>query len=102
MILPNADKAIIKTEKITDYVLNFEHFEGKNKARVFASALGLRKENADYLIDFIHKAILTNDAVEQPAMFGARYTVDLISYLRIGKKKFELYGLSGMKILFQD
>ena len=43
MLLPNADKAIIKTEKITGYVLNFEHFEAKNKARIFASVLGLKK-----------------------------------------------------------
>lgn len=77
MLLPNADKAIIKPQKITDYVLNFEHFEGKNKARVFTSVLGLRKEHADYLINAIKEAILINDAVKETnSPFGARYIVD--------------------------
>ncbi|HXL56198.1 MAG TPA: hypothetical protein VN958_08080 [Chitinophagaceae bacterium] len=77
MLLPNADKAIIKTEKITDYVLNFEHFEGKNKARVFASALDLKKENADYLINAIKEAILINNAIKQSASaFETKYVVD--------------------------
>lgn len=77
MLLPNADKAIIKTEKITGYVLNFEHFEGKNKARIFASVLGLKKENAAYLIDAIGEAVLINDAVKQStSTFGTKYTVD--------------------------
>jgi len=77
MLLPNADKAIIKTEKITDYVLNFEHLEEKNKARVFASALGLKKENSDFLINAIREAIQTIDAVKQfSSAFGTKYTVD--------------------------
>lgn len=77
MLLPNANKAIIKKEKITDYVLNFEHFEGKNKARVFLSVLGLRKENSDYLIAAIRDAILINQAVKlSESAFGIKYTVD--------------------------
>jgi|SRR6185437_16358963 len=77
MLLPNANRAIIKEEKITDYVLNFDHFEGKNKARVFSSVLGLKKENADFLINAIRAAILINDAVKQSeSAFGIKYTVD--------------------------
>lgn len=77
MLLPYANKAIIKEEKITDYVLNFDHFEGKNKARVFSSVLGLKKENADYLINAIRVAILTNDAVRQSeSAFGIKYSVE--------------------------
>ncbi len=77
MLLPNADKAIIKTEKITDYVLNFEHFEGKNKARIFASVLGLKKDSSAYLINAIAEAVLFNDAVKQStSIFGTKYTVD--------------------------
>lgn len=77
MLLPNANRAIIKEEKITDYVLNFDHFEGKNKARIFSSVLGLKKENADYLINAIRDAILINDAVKQSeSTFGIKYTVD--------------------------
>lgn len=55
MLLPNADQVIISQDKIIDYVLNFEHFEGKNKARVFASALGITKSNAEELINLIKK-----------------------------------------------
>lgn len=77
MFLPNADKAIIKTEKISDYVLNLDHFEGKNKARVFASVLGLKKENTVELINAIREAILKNDAIKQfESEYGTKYTVD--------------------------
>ena len=77
MLLPNTDKAIIKIEKITGYVLNFDHFEGRNKARVFASVLGLKKEYADYLIQAIREAIRVHDAVKQSeSAFGTKYTVD--------------------------
>ena len=77
MLLPNADKAIVKAEKITDYILNVDHFEGRNKARVFASVLGLKKEHADYLIQAIREAIRINDAVKQSASaFGTKYIVD--------------------------
>ncbi len=64
-------------EKITNYVLSFEHFEGKNKARVFASLLGLRKINAGYLVDAIKKAVTTTDAVKRSvSKFGTKYTLD--------------------------
>jgi hypothetical protein len=88
MLLPNANKAIIKEEKITEYVLNFDHFEGKNKARVFSSVLGLKKENADYLINAIRAAILINDAVKQSeSAFGIKYSVefDLIFKKKIAR-----------------
>lgn len=57
--------------------MDFAHFEGKNKARVFASVLGLKKENADFLINAIKKAILLNDAVKlSESAFGIKYSVD--------------------------
>ncbi len=77
MLLPNASKAIISMKKITDYVLSFEHFEGKNKARVFSSVLGLSKKNSEYLAGEIKNAVLTTDAVKQSVSeFGAKYTMD--------------------------
>jgi hypothetical protein len=77
MLLPNADKAIIRKEKITDYILNFGHFEGKNKARVFLSVLGLKKENKDFLIAAIRSAILVNKAEKySESEFGTKYSVD--------------------------
>ena len=77
MILPNADKVIINPAKITDYVLNYEHFEGKHKAKVFESALGLNKGNASFLITEIKKAVLGEDAIKQSeSVFGERWIVD--------------------------
>jgi len=58
MFLPNADKVII------NYILNTEHFERKNKARVFASALGITKANANDLISLVKEAVLINDATD--------------------------------------
>jgi hypothetical protein len=76
MLLPNADKAIINPEKITGYVLNFDHFEGKNKARMFASVFGLTKSNAEDLIKAIKEAILKTEALKQSeSEYGIKYTV---------------------------
>lgn len=77
MFLPNAEKAIINAEKITNYVLSLEHFEGKNKARVFASVLGLTKLNAADLIKAIREAIVRTEAVmKSESEYGTKYTVD--------------------------
>jgi len=77
MFLPNADRAIINAKKITDYVLSFEYFEGKNKARVFASVFGLTKLNAEDLIKAIREAIVKTEAVKQSeSAYGTKYTID--------------------------
>jgi hypothetical protein len=77
MFLPNADEAIIDVKKITEYVLSFDHFEGKNKARVFASVFGITKLNAEDLIKAIREAILKTEAVKQSeSAYGTKYTVD--------------------------
>lgn len=77
MLLPNADKVLIDLRKIEDYVLNFEHFEGNHKARVFELVLGLTNNDAEYLIQEIKKAILIYDAMKQPeSLFGEKYIVD--------------------------
>ena len=47
-LLPNGDRAIVDIAKLTDYCLNPQHEDGKHKARVFASALGLGREDAEW------------------------------------------------------
>jgi hypothetical protein len=47
--LPNAEKAVVEVRKLRDYCLSPEHPRGKHKARVFASALGLTREDAGVL-----------------------------------------------------
>jgi uncharacterized protein DUF6883 len=45
---PNGDRADIGT-KLEDYALNFRHWEGRHKARVFESMLGITLANGDVL-----------------------------------------------------
>ena len=75
--LPNAHLAIIPIEKLRDYSLSLEHRRGRDKARVFRSALGLNADNAEWLAEVIRlevakspvKSILKNE-------YGLRFQVD--------------------------
>ena len=51
--LPNAQLAIIPIEKLRDYSLNPENAEGKGKSRVFAAALGIHRQDANWLHDMV-------------------------------------------------
>jgi hypothetical protein len=44
--LPNPDDAVVDIRKLRDYCLNPAHPRGRNKARVFASVLGLTASDA--------------------------------------------------------
>jgi Domain of unknown function (DUF6883) len=55
--LPRADEAIIPREKLTRYALDPSHPRGAHKARVFASALGLRADDWRFLRDQILAAL---------------------------------------------
>ena len=48
MKLPSGDRADLGT-KIEDYVLNPRHWEGRHKARVFESVLGITLANREVL-----------------------------------------------------
>ncbi|MDZ4834937.1 MAG: hypothetical protein SGJ27_14260 [Candidatus Melainabacteria bacterium] len=77
MKLPNADRAFIEIEKLRSYCLNLQHPRGKNKARVFASLLGLAPDDSEVLRDAILKAALVEEAGHgERDGFGQRYTVD--------------------------
>jgi nicotinamidase-related amidase len=76
--LPGADRAIIDRRKVTDYALNPEHPVGGNKAKVFESALGFKKDNADDLIAQLKSGVKNNPAIEGKLdQFGQRYTMDI-------------------------
>jgi len=51
--LPNADNAVVEAAKLRDYCLNPAHPEGRHKARVFRSALGVGQEQAEWLREAI-------------------------------------------------
>ena len=63
MRLPNADRADLGT-KIEDYTLNVLHREGRYKARVFESVLGITASNADVLRRALLDAAAASDQVE--------------------------------------
>jgi hypothetical protein len=62
MGLPNGHRADLGT-KLEDYVLNPAHGEGRHKARVFESALGITLANAHLLRQALLDAAAHSDAV---------------------------------------
>jgi filamentous hemagglutinin len=76
--LVGANRADIDPRKITDYVLNPDHPQGRNKARVFESALGFNRSNADDLIAQLRKGVVTNQPMAGTVdEYGSRFTVDI-------------------------
>lgn len=77
MKIPNAKNAFVEVSKLRDYCLNPSHEVGKHKARVFASALGLSRNDVLVLRDALLSAVKTNEAVAGKAnKFGKRYILD--------------------------
>jgi len=63
MKLPNGDRADLGS-KIEDYVLNPSHWEGRHKARVFESMLGITRSNQQVLREAILAAAVNSDEAE--------------------------------------
>ena len=77
MKLPGGDRAAVPVEKLRDYCLNSEHPEGRHKARVFHSALGLIREDFAILQECLQRAAAEEEAREAGTTpFGIRYTLD--------------------------
>jgi hypothetical protein len=77
MLIPNADNAIVDIRKLRDYCLNAEHDDGKHKARLFSSILGMTADNADELRRTLLEIVKTHQAqLGRCDRFGQRYTVD--------------------------
>jgi len=76
--LPNAEKAVIDLCKLRDYCLNPSHAEGRHKARLFATTLGIGRQDADWLSAAIKSAIQKASVVyTEINPYGVRYTVDV-------------------------
>lgn len=81
MYLPNSDFAIVELEKLRNYCLNPEHPQGKHKARVFATALGITVADAERLRDMLLSAARTDQAsVGERDEFGQRYVLDFVVF----------------------
>jgi len=75
--LPNIARASVDIAKLRDYCLNSTHPEGRHKARVFQSALGISSGDAEFLRQAILDAVARIDAVAGDSdAYGARYLVD--------------------------
>jgi hypothetical protein len=78
MKLPGGQHAIVDIVKLRDYCLNPLHPRGRHKARVFASALGLTRADAEFLREELLRAAREgNSAMGEADDFGERYTIDL-------------------------
>lgn len=49
MLIPHAENAVVDIRKLRDYCLNLEHDDGKHKARLFSSILGMTADDAEEL-----------------------------------------------------
>ena len=77
MKIPNAEHAIVDIRKLRDYCLNPQHHKGKNKARLFASLLGMNSNDAEELRNALLEAVRKQDAqLAEKDAYGQRYTLD--------------------------
>ena len=77
MLIPNAENAVVDIRKLRDYCLNPEHDDGKHKARLFPSILGITPDNAEKLRQILVEVIQTHEAqLGRRDGFGQRYTLD--------------------------
>ncbi len=79
MLIPNAENAIVDIRKLRDYCLNLDHDDGKHKARLFSSILGMTTEHAEELRQILLEIVKVQDAqLGRRDEFGQRYTLDFI------------------------
>src|SRR5665213_723170 len=77
MKLPNAASAVLEISKLRDYSLDVAHLEGKHKARVFAAALGLTRNDADWLREQLLAVARAQDCrLGRKTDYGQRYVLD--------------------------
>jgi hypothetical protein len=77
MKLPNAEQAIVEIAKLREYSLDATHEEGKHKARVFAAALGIGADDADWLREKLLEAAHRYECIPgRNTPFGQRYVLD--------------------------
>jgi hypothetical protein len=85
--LPNGDQAIAEDAKLSDYVLNPFHPVGKHHARLFASLLGIERENSGLLKNALLKAAAREPILGQVLTpFGCKYEMS-----------FDLFGPRGTR-----
>jgi hypothetical protein len=77
MLIPNAKNAVVDIRKLRDYCLNLEHDDGKHKARLFSSILGMTADDAEELRQILLEVVKTHEVrLGRQDEFGQRYTLD--------------------------
>lgn len=78
--LPRCEEAEIEQAKLTEYALNADHeAQGRDKARVFRSALGIERGDWEYLRDAILRSICATEVQRiDRSRYGFRYAVSNI------------------------
>ncbi|MGK7902545.1 MAG: DUF6883 domain-containing protein [Hormoscilla sp.] len=75
--LPNSEKAVIDSRKLTGYCLNQNHGDGQHKARVFKAALDLDVDDVEELQAALLNAVKNYDAIPDKAnQYGQKYIID--------------------------
>jgi hypothetical protein len=75
--LPYAENAVVDIRKLRDYCLNLEHNDGKHKARLFLSNLGMTADHAEELRQILLEIVKTGEVrLGRQDTFGQRYTLD--------------------------
>jgi hypothetical protein len=76
-LLPYAENAVVDIHKLRDYCLNPEHDDGKHKARLFLSILGMNTDHAEELRQILLEIVKTGEVrLGRQDTFGQRYTLD--------------------------
>ncbi len=79
MRVPNAENAVVPIAKLIAYCLDPSNEVGKHKAKVFASALGLRRLDHAELSSALLNAVKEKIAVRGVSdKYGERYQVDFL------------------------
>lgn len=80
MKLPNGARAVADIEKLRDYCLSAQHPEGRHKARVFLSALGMSASDANSLREILLAAAAESNEVSitNADKYGCRYSLDVV------------------------
>jgi hypothetical protein len=77
MLIPNAENAVVDIRKLREYCLNPEHDDGKHKARLFLSILGMTVDNAEELRQILLGGVQAHEArLGRQDEFGQRYRLD--------------------------
>lgn len=78
MKLSGGAQAVVDIEKLRDYCLSAQHPEGRHKARVFLSALGMGASDAEGLRNLLLVVAADSDNVTLTGsdLYGIRYSLD--------------------------